>query len=180
MRPSSFPAPFTRLRSRRRPAAVSLFSSASYSASSARRFQMCLRSDHAKKAQSPKKSTRSVSRPGAPTASAPRVATHRHGCPAPIVARYSPVSDLAGPCPLAGAPAGGAHRRVERYGLAVAGPDLVITARPWLSMHEAIATLLGRPEPPEAVRVRATLRPLDEIRSRAAAALSPPDRPQRD
>ncbi|MGU3668427.1 hypothetical protein ACLBX9_29960 [Methylobacterium sp. A49B] len=70
-----------------------------------------------------------------------------------------------------------AHRGVERHGLDIAGPDLVIAARRWLDTHEAIAALLAIPEPPEAAKVRATLRPLDDVRRRAAAA--PPPHPAR-
>ena len=68
-----------------------------------------------------------------------------------------------------------ARRQVAHHGLDVAGPDLVIVARRWLMMHEAIATLLRIPEPPEVAKVRATLRPLDEVRRRAMTA-PPPSR----
>ncbi|UIN35124.1 hypothetical protein [Methylobacterium oryzae] len=72
----------------------------------------------------------------------------------------------------------GARRRVAGYGLDAAGPNLVVIARRWLKAHEAIAALLGIPEPPEVEKVRATLRPLDEVRKRAAA-VPPPGRPSR-
>ena len=58
-----------------------------------------------------------------------------------------------------------AHRRVKRYGLDVAGLDLVITARRWLDTHEAIADLLGLPESLEAAKVRATLQTSSRRRS---------------
>jgi hypothetical protein len=64
----------------------------------------------------------------------------------------------------------GARRRVARQGLDVAGVDLVVIARRWLATHEAIQALLGTPEPLEVAKVRATLRPLDEIRRRSAAS----------
>ncbi|MGU3664532.1 hypothetical protein ACLBX9_10150 [Methylobacterium sp. A49B] len=54
-----------------------------------------------------------------------------------------------------------AHQRVDRLGLDVAGPDLLLTARRWLATHEAIAALLGRPEPDHVTQVRATLRHWD-------------------
>jgi hypothetical protein len=73
----------------------------------------------------------------------------------------------------------GARRRVTHHGLNVAGVDLVVIARRWLETHEAIAALLGTPEPPEVAKVRATLRPLDEIRRRAEAAPPPPVQPSR-
>ena len=50
-----------------------------------------------------------------------------------------------------------ARRRVDRYGLEVAGPDLVLTATRWLAVHETIGDLLGCPEPPHVAQVRATL-----------------------
>lgn len=73
----------------------------------------------------------------------------------------------------------GARRRVARQGLDVAGVDLVVIARRWLETHEAIHALLGTPEPPEVAKVRATLRPLDEIERRAALAPSPLVQPSR-
>lgn len=73
----------------------------------------------------------------------------------------------------------GARRRVARQGLDVAGVDLVFIARRWLETHEAVHALLRTPEPPEVAKVRATLRPLDEIRRRAAFAPPPPVRPSR-
>jgi hypothetical protein len=73
----------------------------------------------------------------------------------------------------------GARRHVARYGLDAAGPNLVVIARRWLKAHEAIAALLDIPEPPEVEKVRATLRPLDEVRKRATAVPSP-GRPLRD
>lgn len=72
-----------------------------------------------------------------------------------------------------------ARRRVVRDGLDVAGTALIITARRWLAVHETIAALLGTPEPPEVLRVRATLQPLNEIRRRATAAPHPTERPSR-
>ena len=62
------------------------------------------------------------------------------------------------------------RRRVERDGLDVAGPDLLLTSRRWLATHEAIAGLLGVPEQPHVAQVRATLQPLDRVRRRATAA----------
>ena len=58
-----------------------------------------------------------------------------------------------------------AHRRVERYGLDVAGLDLVITARRWLDAQEAVSDLLRLPAPPEAAKVRATLQAPSRRRS---------------
>ena len=52
-----------------------------------------------------------------------------------------------------------AHRRVECHGLDIAEPDLVIAARRWLDLHEAIARLLGIPEPLHVAQVRATIGP---------------------
>lgn len=66
-----------------------------------------------------------------------------------------------------------ARRRVVRDGLNVAGPTLIITAQRWLAVHETIAALLGIPEPPEVMRVRATLQPLNEVRRRATVAPHP-------
>lgn len=50
-----------------------------------------------------------------------------------------------------------ARCRVEHYGFDIAGPDLVIAARRWLDLHEAIAHLLGIPEPSHVAQVRVTI-----------------------
>lgn len=73
----------------------------------------------------------------------------------------------------------GARRRVARQGLDVAGVDLVVIARRWLKTHEAMMVLLGTPEPLEVAKVRATLRPLDDIKKRTAFPSPPPVRPSR-
>ena len=51
-----------------------------------------------------------------------------------------------------------AHRNVQRHGLDIAGPDLLLTARRWVAAHEAMNALLGTPELPEVEQVRAMMR----------------------
>ena len=53
--------------------------------------------------------------------------------------------------------------------------DLLRLLWKWLSCHKAIAVLLpGIPEPEHVAEVRAILRPLSEIKERAAAVRLPP------
>ena len=43
----------------------------------------------------------------------------------------------------------------KRDGIDAAGPALLLTARRWLAIHEAIGSLLGTPGPPEVSHIRA-------------------------
>lgn len=51
-----------------------------------------------------------------------------------------------------------AYLRCERESLDAAGPDLVWAVDRWAACHQAIASLLGIPEPPHVAQVRARLR----------------------
>jgi hypothetical protein len=52
--------------------------------------------------------------------------------------------------------------RVDRYGFDIAGVELALTMQRWLACHEAISALLGCPEPPHVVPVRATLQEITQ------------------
>lgn len=51
-----------------------------------------------------------------------------------------------------------AHARVDRLGLDMGGAALLRLAHRWLATHEAVAALLGIPEPPQVTQVRIALR----------------------